>query len=234
MNEKIIGVILAAVCLGTSPFMATPTFAKDMSRVPQKQKLDSYVNDLQTNRDANVRARAASYLGVLKDPEALPALHQSLITDVDDQVRMNAANAIARINQKSSAKKLLQAIRPNRSKTDIQIAIIRAMGNMPEHSREYLSVITNFLRSPNPYIREAVVEALWKIRDPRSVRVMNLLVEREKELVVRLSLMKYIADFKSPASLPLLRKVAASSKEHLDVRSLARDAIDKLEAMGLE
>lgn len=234
MNQKILGVILMAVCFSASPLMATPTFAKDMSRVPQQQKLESYVNDLKTNRNPNIRARAASYLGVLKDPAALPSLHQSLISDIDEQVRMNAANAIARINQKASAKKLLQAIRANRSKTDVQIAIIRALGNMPDHSREYLSVITNFLRSPNPYIRETVVEALWHIRDPRSVRVMNLLIEREKELVVRLSLMKYIADFKSPASIPLLKKVAANSKEHLDVRSLARDAIDKLEAMGLE
>lgn len=233
MNDKILGVIAAGLLFGALPPMTAPSYAKDTSRIPQKQKLDAYLNDLQTNRDPNVRARAASYLGILKDAEALPALHKSLVSDVEEQVRINAANAIARINRKASVKQLLQAIRPNRGKTDVQISIIRALGDMGDNSKEYLTVITNFLRSPSPYIREAVVEALWKIRDPRSTRIMNGLVEREKELVVRLSLMKYIADFKSPDSIPLLQKVADNPREHVDVRSLARDAIDKLEAMGL-
>ncbi len=234
MKNKILGILALAFTVSAPPLITVaPVFAKDFEKVPQQQKLNSYLNDLRTNRNPNVRARAASYLGVLKNPKALDALHSSLVSDVSEQVRINSANAIARINSKPSAKKLLQAIGSNRGKTDVQIAIIRALGDMRSNTKEFVPVIMRFLRSPSPYVREAVVEALWKIQDPRSVKVMNALIDREKELVVKLTLMRYIADFKSPESIPLLRKRARDPKEHLDVRSLARDAIDKLEAMGL-
>ena len=231
MNDKILGVIVAGLFMGSVPVFSAPSFARDTSRIPQQEKLSSYLNDLQTNRNPNVRARAASYLGMLKNPAALPALNKSLTSDINEQVRINAANAIGRINQKASVKQLLQAIRPNRGKTDVQIAIIRSIGDMGDNSKEYVPVISKFLRSPNPYIREAVAEALWKIRDPRSTKVMNALLKQEKELVVQLSLMKYIADFKSPESIPLLEKIIADPKTHIDVRSLARDALDKLETI---
>ncbi|PKL76171.1 MAG: hypothetical protein CVV27_11615 [Candidatus Melainabacteria bacterium HGW-Melainabacteria-1] len=143
---------------------------------------------------------------------------------------------MARINRKSSINKLLQAIPANRGRTDAQIAIIRALGDMKDNALETVPVLVRFLKSPSPFVREATVEALWKIRpsDPRVVVVLNHLLATEAELPVKLTLTSVIADFRSQDSIPILQKITKRAQENVDVKNLAQDALDELEAMGIE
>lgn len=241
MNYKTLGVFttalmtLSGVHAGQSVhFFSQPAFAQSKTD-KQKTRAEAlkFLKVLKTERNQWERAQAAKWLGILADPIALDQLHASLVSDTSPQVRINSANAIARINQKSSVKKLLQAIAPNRGKTDVQLSIIRALGNMRKNSLEVVPVMVNFLKSPSPHVREATVEALWKIGDLRVAPILNKLMEKEEDLSVKMTLAKVLPDFKNPASLAVLEKVAARTNENLDVKALARDAVDKMLEMGI-
>lgn len=235
MKYKTLGVFTAALfCYGTGQLVFEPLPAQaQVKKETRPQEIKRFLKALQTERNEWERARAATWLGVLEADEALEQLHKSLTSDVSNQVRINAANAIARINKKSSIKKLVAAIPDNRGRTDVQLSIIRALGDMKTNAAEAIPVLVRFLRSPSPYVREATVEALWKIRDPRVVDVLNRLLEHEKELVVKLTLTSVIADFRSPDSVTILENITKRANEHVDVKTNARDALDKLAQMGL-
>ena len=257
MKYKTLGVLAAALFLsGTGQTVVKglipPAFALNLKN--KEQEVKRYIQVLQTERVPGERGQAAKLLGMLEDPIALDVLHKALISDTNTDVRRACANAIARINQKSSVPRLLEAIKLNRGRTDVQLAIIQALGDMGETTRDVVPVIVTFLRSPSPFVREATVEALWKItatipadklKEPRSYsemakqrdkvsRVLNSLLSTEKELNVLLTLTSLIADFRDPASVPILTKVSENKKAHVDVQSLARDALEKLEHMGVE
>lgn len=233
MKYKTLGVLATALLLlGPGQIVYTaPVQAQQASKASDEADYQRFIHVLTHERNRWERARAATQLGIQGDARALPQLHKSLVTDISDQVRINSANAIARINKKASVTKLLRAIPVNRGKTDVQLSIIRAIGDMKDNARDVVPVLIRFLRSPSPYIREATIEALWKIREPRLKisKIFNRLLEQEEELVVKLTLVGYIADFRDPDSLPILEKIAAKSNEHVDVKTLARDAIEKLE-----
>ena len=257
MKYKTLGVLAAALFLnGTGQTVVTglipSAFAQDMQN--KEQEMRRYIKVLQTERVPGERGQAAKLLGMIGDARALDALHKSLISDTNTDVRRASANAIARINKKSSVSLLLDAIKLNRGRTDVQLAIIQALGDMGDNSRDIVPVLVSFLRSPSPFVREATVEALWKItaiipsdksKDSRAYselatqrgkvsHVLNALLSSEDEINVKLTLVSKLADFRDPASIPVLKKVSESSKEHVDVRSLARDALEKLDAMGVE
>ncbi len=233
MNYKTLGVLTTALIIfGPGQFLHG-TFSAEAKTPYKTMNASQYLYVLTHERNGWERARAATQLGILGDPVALEQLHKSLLSDTQPQVRINSANAIARINRKSSSKKLLQALPVNRGKTDVQLAIIRAVGEMGSNSKEYTPVIMRFLKSPNPYVREVTVEALVNINDSRAVPVLNKLLEIEEELVVKLTLTKLIVKFKSASSIPILEKIASRQKEHMDVKALARDSLDKLAEMGV-
>lgn len=233
MNYKTLGVLTAALIIyGPGQFVHISLSAE--AKTPYKtMNAKQYLYVLTHERNSSERAQAATQLGILGDAAALEQLHKSLLSDTQLQVRINSANAIARINKKPSVKKLLQALSVNRGKTDVQLAIIRAIGNMGSNSKEYTPVVMRFLKSPNPYVREVTVEALVNIQDSRALPVLNKLLEIEQELVVKLTLTKLIVNFKSASSIPILEKIALRPKEHMDVKALARDSLDKLAEMGV-
>lgn len=232
MKYKTLGVFTAALfCYGTGQlvFNSLPAQAQES----KAEEVRYFLNNLKTERNEWERAHAATWLGILGAEETLEQLHKSLVADVSNQVRINAANAIARINKKSSVKKLLAAIPTNRGRTDVQLSIIRALGDMKSNATEAVPVLIRFLRTPSPYVREATVEALWKIRDPRVIEVLNRLLEQEQELVVKMTLTSVIADFRSPDSIPILEAVSQRANENVDVKANARDALEKMAQMGL-
>ncbi len=237
-----LGVIASALFLletGQMPFkdsaMAQAAETAPFRVAANRSEVNRYLQTLKTNTNQFQRAEAAKQLGILKDAYALDQLHLSLLSDISQQVRINAANAIARINKPTSVDKLMAAIVPNKGKADVQLAIIRAIGDMRQHSLHTVPKLVFFLKSPSPFVREATVEALWKIRpkDPRVVRVLNQLLAQEQEVVVKLTLAHVIADFKSPESVPVLIKVIKRTDENVDVKGLAQEALDKLAAMGI-
>lgn len=262
MKYKTLGVLTAALFLiGTGQAVFTiwtpAAEARNMDQLDlrhKQQEMDHYLEELRSNRVPGQRGQAAKLLGIIGDPKALPQLEKTLISDTNTDVRRAAANAIARINQKSSIPRLLEAISINRGRTDVQLAIIQALGDMGDNSRDIVPVMVKFLRSPSPFVREATVEALWKItahvtvdqlKDPQAyaqmdaqrkkvAHLLNQLLKTEDELVVKLTLTSEIADFRDPETIPILKKIVDKANEHVDVRSLARDALDKLEEMGVE
>lgn len=234
MKYKTLGVIATALILtGTGQLVYLPESAP--AHAAENAGVATHLKELKTNPSQWTRAEAARQLGILRSKSALSQLHSSLIKDISKQVRINSANAIARINEKSSVPKLMEAIKLNSGKTDVQLAIIRAVGDMRNHSLETVPTLVRFLRSPNQFVREATVEALWKIRpkDPRVIHVLNTLMEEEDSLVVKLTLANVIADFKDPSTGPVLVKVLKRTDEHVDVRGLAQESLDKLVAMGV-
>lgn len=201
---------------------------------PAEQEQQRYLlQQLVTNKSPYDRAKAARELGLLMDSKALTRLHDSLLNDTSTQVRISAANAIARINNKASVKRLLAALTVNRGRTDVQLAIIRALGDMKENSREQVPVIVRFLRSPNPLVREATIDALWKIRDYSVSKYLVRLLKVESETTVKLTLVRIIPDFKDPNAIPVLLEVLKRKEENADVKALAEDALVKFEQMGI-
>lgn len=219
----------------SAPASAHSQQAASFQVAANRSEVNKYLQTLKTNTNQFQRAEAAKQLGILKDPVALDQLHKSLLSDTSVQVRVNSANAIARINKPASVDKLMAAIGPNKGKADVQLAIIRAVGDMRQHSLHVVPKLVFFLKSPSPFAREATVEALWKIRpkDPRVVHVLNQLLAQEDEVVVKLTLTHVIADFGSPESVPVLIKIIKRTDEHVDVKGLAQEALDKLAAMGI-
>lgn len=201
---------------------------------PDEQQQQRFlIQQMVTNKNPYDRALAARELGILRDPKALTRLHDSLLNDTSTQVRISCANAIARINNKASVKRLLAALPVNRGRTDAQLAIIRALGDMKENSREQVPVIVRFLRSPNPFVREATVDALWKIRDYSVSKYLVRLLKIEQETTVKLTLVRLIPDFKDGSAIPVLKDLLKRKEEHADVKALAEDALIKLEEMGI-
>lgn len=190
------------------------------------------LTDLRSNRNQYARAKAAKELGLIGATEALEQLHTSLTEDLSTQVRINCAAAIARINQKPSGRRLLRALITNRGRTDVQIAIVTALGDMRQNARDLVPAILQLLRSPSPFIREAAVEALWKIGDRNVSKYLVKLLKTETEIVVKLTLCTVLPDFRDPAAMPLLQKLARKADEPADVRGQAQEAYDKMEEMG--
>lgn len=231
------------------PFVVQPaaaaTAAKPSAKPVARAMSPEVKKNLATLRsDVNQyhRANAAQQLGILLAaphplvPEVLDQLHKTLVTDIDDQVRVLAANAIARISQQSSVDKLVNSITVNRGKADVQLAIIRALGDMRQKSLKTVPILVHFLRSPDQFVREQTVDALWKIRpkDPRVAHALNMLLAEEEELTVKLTLTIDIADFKSPESIPILQKIVQNTGEQLDVKAHAQQALEKLAAWGIK
>ncbi|HEY9840019.1 MAG: HEAT repeat domain-containing protein [Candidatus Sericytochromatia bacterium] len=223
-------------------FQALQPAAYAAGQAAMDSQVRKFFQILQQERNPFARANAAQQLGILLAaphpviPEVLTQLHATLLGDTNNQVRIMAANAIARINQKPSVMKLMKAISPNRGRTDVQLAIIRALGDMRQNSLETVPTLVRFLRSPNQYVREATVDALWKIRpkDPRVVQVLNQLLAEEEELVVMLTLTIVIADFKSSGSIPVLKRIVNDASANLDVKAHAQEALEKLAAAGIK
>lgn len=230
-------ITLGCVCLGLLIAPATLQLSQ-VQAAPQRSaaeqaEIRTLLKELRINRNQYVRAKAAKELGLIGATEALEQLHESLITDLSTQVRINSAAAIARINQKSSAKRLLQALVVNRGRTDVQIAIVSALGDMRQNARDLVPAILQLLRSPSPFIREAAVEALWKIGDRRVSKYLVRLLKNETEIVVKLTLCAVLPDFRDPTAMPILDKLARKADEPADVRGQAREAYEKMEEMGL-
>lgn len=249
MKYITLGVIAAALFLngtGQMPFAQAAAPAKPAAKPVAKPAMDpsvrQYLQTLRTDTNQNKRSNAAQQLGILLAaphpvvPEVLDQLHKTLVTDISPQVRVLAANAIARINQASSVDKLLNSITTNHGKADVQLAIIRAIGDMREKSLKTVPILVRFLRSPDQFVREQTVDALWKIRpkDPRVARALNELLAQEDELVVKLTLTIDIADFKSPESIPILQKIVKNTSEQLDVKAHAQTSLEKLAAWGIK
>lgn len=242
MKDKTRGVLVAVLLLsatGQPLFMQAPANAQSASSAsscqPGKDQayLKLMLSRLKSERNPWERAKAATNLGIECNPAALGQLHTSLASDTSTQVRINAANAIARINQKASVKKLLQALSGNRGRTDVQIAIIRALGDMRSNSTEVVPIMVRFLRSPSPFVREATIEALAKIKAPKTAELLIKLLETEAELVVKLTLVDVVGDLKDPRAKPVLEKILKRPGEHADVKALAQDALDKFAEMGI-
>jgi HEAT repeat protein len=227
------GVCLAFLGMPGVMLQAPVQAAPQISAV-EKAEVKRLLLVLTTDRNQYVRARAATELGMIADPSALEQLHTSLVKDLSTQVRMNSASAIARVNQKSSAKRLLQALLANRGRTDAQIAIIRALGDMRGNSRDLVPALLQLLRSPSPFIREAAVEALWKIGDKKVSKYLVKLLKTEEDTMVKMTLCSTIADYKDPNSIPVLEKISKQADQPVDIRALAQEALDKLSEMGVE
>lgn len=240
-----------ALAMGV-PMVITPqplAYAAEMTAAQKNALMKKYMKALHTERNQYNRAKAAKELGILGDARALPQLHKTLVTDVSPQVRINSAYAIGRINQKSSVKKLLMALGQQKgiksNQVDVLLAIIQAIGDMGEAVRldrlkgketytidsHTVSSLRRLLGQPSPFIREAAVESLWKIRDYSVSKSLIYLLATEAELIVKLTLVQYIADFKDARAIPVLDRLIKDPKEHIDVKAMAQDAKDKLEIM---
>ena len=231
-------ILSGLVAVSMSSMIHVPVQAASMSMSQKTNLLNKYMKSLKTERNQYNRAKAAKELGILGDPRALEQLHRSLVTDVSPQVRINSAYAIGRINKKSSVKPLLRSLAKQKglksNQVDVLLAIIQAVGDMGKNARDKhtISSIKRLMRSPSPFIREAAIESLWKIRDYSVSPALVYLLATENELIVKLTLTQYIADFKDGNAIPVLERMLKDPKEHIDVKAMAQDALDKLSMMS--
>jgi HEAT repeat protein len=230
--------ITGCVCLALAGiplvFQSQSAQAATQSSASNLAEVNHFLMELRSNRNHYSRAKAATELGLLGHPAALEQLHISLISDMSEQVRINAVGAIARINQKKSVHRLWNAMLVNRKRTDVQIAIVVAIGDMGKNSTDMVPRILQLLNSPNMFMREAAIDALWKIGDHRASKYLVRLLKKESEITVKVTLCRILPDFKDPQAMPVLEKLSRNPEEKPDVRALAQEALDKMEEMGLK
>lgn len=238
MKVKLLKLTLGSLIV-TQIFLM-PAYAYKSYTPRDLEKIDNYISDLSTDRSFQNRGRAAIELGVYGHPKALEALHKSLNHDVSSQVRIAAANAIARINSKDSIPKLILSLKMNniRSRRDVQLAIIRGFGEMGANSKGIVHRIMRLLKSKNAFVREATVEALWKISketNDYSVGIYLIrLLKIEKDLSTKLMITSIISDFENPKAFAVLQAMIDNPEEKDRLKELAHEQIKKLEEKGFD
>lgn len=91
-------------------------------------------------------------------------------------------------------------------------------------SENSISILENAARSPQPTVRVAVASGLRNISEENADRVSNLLIE-DDDVGVRKITVKSISQFRSPALIAKVRKLANEDPEPF-IRDLASRTIE--------
>jgi HEAT repeat protein len=122
------------------------------------------------------RSVAATSLGLLKGEAlvALPTLVKVLGSDPDAGVREAAAKAIGAMGKsaREAVPALIQAAKDDRW-PKVRQAAIQALGEMGEGASEAIPVLSAALNDPDPFIRTAARNALFRV-DPKNKAMKNV------------------------------------------------------------
>ncbi len=204
-------------------FLTSPGWKSAMAQPPARD-LDPLIRDL-GNSDWTVRSQAASALGKIKDPQAVPALIKAL-QDPKGYVRRRAASALGEIKDPRAVEPLIHALPDPESYVRRKAAA--ALGKF--NDSRAVEPLVKALRDKESEVRAEAVRSLGKINDPRAVEKLIPALQDEKEEVRRtaaIALGKFkdpraveplIASFNDEKSTTVRRRVAVALGEIQDPR----------------
>ena len=184
----------------------------------KRRALEALIRALDDDR-LEVRAEAASSLGDLREPAALP----SLIKRLDDGapiVRQNAAIALGTIGHPDGFEPLATALRDGPGDLRFQAAT-----SLAEIDRvKAFDPLAGALTDKDPQVVAAAALSLGAIGDARAVPLLSPLVEH-KDRGTRFDVAYALAELGDPTGRPVLI-------EELDDLDRAWDAVVALETLG--
>ncbi|WP_300998912.1 HEAT repeat domain-containing protein [Methanoculleus sp.] len=174
--------------------------------------------EVETRRDLR-RVYAAAILGEIADPSAVDPLVRALHDEHDD-LRCQASGAIAKFGRR--AVELLAKVLADPD-PDVRIVAAGVLGDTGEASA--VEPLIGALHDENDDVRGAAAGALIRMGDAAVGRLIDTTKDGDRNVrLYAAGALKYIGD---PRAIDALRALALD--EDKDVRSVAEDAIDKIQ-----
>jgi len=117
-------------------------------------------------------------------------LSEKHLVDLQSSNQMVKSEAICKIAKKGFFNKkikkkaipiLVKMLQSKKESEDIQLIILKALGDMGKNTKVPISPIIEILRDTNPLIRSQAIESLGKIKDKKSVPPLLYLLEEEHD-----------------------------------------------------
>ncbi len=174
--------------------------------------------EVETRRDLR-RAYAAAILGEIADPSAVEPLVRAL-HDENDDLRCQASGALAKFGRRAVEPLAELLADPD---PDVRIVAAGVLGDTGEASAA--EPLIGALHDKNDDVRGAAAGALIRMGDTVVDRLIDATKESDRNVrLYAAGALKYIGD---PRAIDALRALALD--EDADVRSVAEDAIDKIQ-----
>ncbi|MDX9863427.1 MAG: HEAT repeat domain-containing protein [Anaerolineaceae bacterium] len=167
------------------------------------------------HKDPDMRLKAAAALGRVGGAAAVQVLIETLESDPMGSVRFFAADSLGKIAGKEAIAPLTRAL--DNHKENVHQAAAQALGEIADRLRNPIlfdaatQKLVPLLRADHE-VREAVITALGKIRDPRAVQaIANLMAKTFSKQEIRLAAEALIR-IGRPAVSPL-RQILAQAED---------------------
>jgi len=193
--------------------------------------VDELIRQLETG-DPNERYQAASALGQLGDPKALPALIRAL-DDSDANVHIAAARAVGKIGDLNAIQNLLDAYerRTERFAEPIFDAIGEILGRTSPDEKNravFAGVVDRLIQfvqqddSFDTIVRaKAAAEALGKTRDPKAIPILIERLRKRGSFEMAKAAARALRHFDDPQVIQALTEVAANKNIDEKLREAA-------------
>jgi len=202
-------------------------------------RIDELIRQLESG-DPNERYQAASALGELGDPKALPALIRAL-DDNDANVHIAAARAVGKTGDLNAIQNLLDAY--ERRTVRFAEPIFEAIGEIldrtdpDDKNRAVFSRIVDrliqFVQQDDSFdtiVRaKAAAEALGKTRDPKAIPILLERLRKRGSFEMAKAAARALRHFDDPQVIQALTEVAAN--KHIDEK-LREAAVQSLGDIG--
>ena len=127
------------------------------------------------------------------------------------------------IIEKKAVEIMARQLREEQESEDIQVAVLRAMGDVGKRIEVPVSPIIEKLKHSNPRIRLQAVESLGKIRDPQAVPALVELLKNETN---RYPVIWALGEIGDRSAIPALNGLLSSEDKY--VRYNANKALAKI------
>ena len=195
------------------------------------ERVDQLIRQLESG-DPNERYQAASALGQLGDPKALPALIRAL-DDNDANVHIAAARAVGKIGDLNAIQNLLDAYerRTVRFAEPIFEAIGEILGRTSPDEKNrtvFAGVVDRLIQfvqqddSFDTIVRaKAAAEALGKTRDPKAIPILLERLRKRGSFEMAKAAARALRHFDDPQVIQALTEVAANKNIDEKLREAA-------------
>jgi HEAT repeat protein len=149
------------------------------------------------------------------------------IEDPQPDVRLDAVRALAESKDPRAHEYLMQAV--GDSDPRVAATAVDALGRMGAKDASTFLAQRLFLAGSSPGLRQHILVALGRIRDPAAARPILEFFQGETDPKIRGTAIRVIGEIGDDSTLPELRPLGAQEKDP-QMKSLVQDAVAKIEA----